>query len=75
MSSYRIDSNETVSTDIEVRESDRYTEMVYLRFTRSTNTSTSRCDEMCITPEELEALGKHLISRAKDIKTEQTNRN
>ncbi len=74
MSSYRIDSNETLSLNVGVRESDEYSGMVYLNFTRSTNTETRRVDEMCITADQLEALGKHLISRADDIRTEQAKR-
>lgn len=75
MSTIRISSNETFFTDVSVRESDKYTESVLVRFDRNHIPSQpAEYNEMFLTPLELEALGKFFISCAEEIKTAQTLR-
>lgn len=75
MTSFRIDSNDTFSTEVTVRESDKYTEAVYVKFERHYIPEEIRgVDEMFFTPNQLELLGRFLCRQADEIRRLQNNR-
>jgi hypothetical protein len=73
MAQLRIPVNNTFDIDVEVRESDKYSEQVYLKFERRMKDSDSprSCDKLFLSPKELETLGRFLIRQADDIRTAQ----
>ena len=73
MAQLRIPVNNTFDIDVEVRESDKYSEQVYLKFERRMKDSDSprSCDKLFLSPEELHELGRFLISQASSIQAEQ----
>ena len=75
MTIYRIDSNDTFSTEVNVRESDQYTRAAYVKFERHYIPEEIRaCNEMFMSPEELEKLGRFLVAQADAIRTAQAVR-
>lgn len=75
MTTFRIDSNDTFSTEVTVRESDPYTGAAYVRFDRHYIPEEVRgCSEMFMTPVELRNLGHFLVESAKMIEAEQKAR-
>ena len=72
MTTLRIDSNESFSTEVTVRESDPYTKAVFVRFERHYIPEEIRgCSEMFMSPTELETLGRFLVTQADKIRTQQ----
>ena len=75
MSLLQIRANPNFTFDVVVRESDKYSESVYLKFERSTDKGEiCRCDEIFLTPAQLDQLGCFLIRRASEIASAQENR-
>jgi hypothetical protein len=75
MAVLRINSNETFTVDITVRESDKYSESVYVRFDRNMVPEEVRgVSEMFLTPDELDKFGRFLVRQADEIKTAQVMR-
>jgi hypothetical protein len=75
MATLRIDSNETFQTEVTVRESDKYTQMVYVKFDRNYLLEEIRgCDEMFLTPAQLDQLGRFLVRQADAIRIAQRHR-
>ncbi len=75
MTSFRIDSNDTFSTEVTVRESDKYTETVYVKFERHYIPEEIRgVNEMFFTPNQLELLGRFLCRQADEIRRLQNGR-
>lgn len=72
MTTFRIDSNDTFSTEVTVRESDKYSRAVYMRIDRHYIPEEIRgCNEVFLSVDELENLGKFLLQEAKFIRAEQ----
>lgn len=75
MSILRIDGNDTFSTEVTVRESDKYTQAVYVKFERHYVPEEVRgVNEMFLTPNQLENLGHFMIRQAREIRLEQESR-
>ncbi len=75
MTSFRIDSNETFSTEVTVRESDKYTRAAYVKFERHYIPEEIRgVNEMFMTPQELEQLGFFLIAQADKMRSQYFNK-
>ncbi len=75
MATLRINSNDTFSIDITVRESDKYTESVYVRVDRYyAPEDVSGCNEFFLKSSELDRLGRFLILQAEEINQTQVNR-
>jgi len=75
MSTLRIESNETTSVDVSVRESDKYTQSVLMKLSR--NSGIDKVDgvnEIFMTPTELGQLGRFLTRQADEIETAQAVR-
>lgn len=69
-----INANKMFTIDATVRESDEYTEAVYVKFERHFHDRLSGCNEFFLTPIQLEQLGRFLIRQADDIRTAQDMR-
>ena len=75
MTSFRIDSNDTYSTEVLVRESDKYTQSVYVKFERNYIPEEVRgVNEIFMTTDELENLGRFLCNQAAEIRRLQNSR-
>jgi hypothetical protein len=74
MSLVQIRSNPNFTFDVVVRESDKYSESVYLKFERNTDGDIQGCDEVFMTPAQLDQLGRFLIRQASEIISIQENR-
>jgi hypothetical protein len=75
MSKFQLRPNTNFALDVSVRESDAYSESVYLRFEHCISPENiSGMSEVFMTPLQLEMLGKFLIRRADEIRTEQAVR-
>jgi hypothetical protein len=75
MSQLKIKANETFSIDVTVRESDKYTSSVFVKFERQFSPeSIHGCDEFFLTPTQLHQLGQFFIKQADEIRTEQSFR-
>ena len=75
MAQLRINSNDAFTIDATVRESDEYTESVYVRFDRHYVTEHIRGEhEFFLTPVQLEQLGRFLLRQADEIRTTQEYR-
>jgi len=75
MATFRIDSNESFTTEVTIRESDMHTKDAYVKFTRYYIPEEIRgCNEMFLTPTQLDLLGRFLIRQADEIRLEQANR-
>jgi len=76
MPQLQIDVNPMFTLDITVRESDQYTESVFVKFERNMDPGRIQgCNEMFITPDQLDQLGRFFIRQAKEITSEQFHRN
>ena len=73
MSTLELKVNELCEVDVTVRESDPYTEMVYVNIDRRYYTSKKidGCSEMFMSATQLEQLGRFLIRKAEEISTAQ----
>jgi hypothetical protein len=75
MAQLRINSNEAFTIDATVRESDEYTQAVYVRFDRHyIPEGVHGCNEFFLTPTQLEQLGRFLVRQADEIRTAQQYR-
>jgi hypothetical protein len=67
-----LDRNPNFIKEVIVRESDEYTNDVFLRFcSYQSSDSPQPCNEMFITPYELEILGRFFLKQAVEIRTAQ----
>jgi hypothetical protein len=72
MTTLQINNNPTFTSTVTVRESDKYTKDAYLKFERHDIPEGIRgCNEMFLTPDQLEALGNFLVGQAKEIRNQQ----
>lgn len=72
MAKLSIDVNSTFQVDVTVRESDKYSGLIYVKMERFYRPeSIHGCDELFLTPSQLENLGNFLIRQAREIKAEQ----
>jgi hypothetical protein len=68
MATLNLNKNEI---EVTVRESDEYTESVYVRLDRLFPKERRGCNEMFLTPSDLEFLGRFLVRQADEIRTAQ----
>jgi hypothetical protein len=72
MSTLQVNNAGHFSIDATVRESDRYSESILVKFTRSySEEDTAGCNEMFLTPNQLEKLGMFFVRQAAEIRGEQ----
>jgi hypothetical protein len=72
MATLHVSATEQFTVNATVRESDKYTESVLVKFTRSyTPDDTTGCNEMFLTPAQLENLGMFFVRQAAEIRGEQ----
>jgi len=72
MTTLQINNNATFISTVTVRESDKYTKDVYVKFERHDIPEEIRgCNEMFISPDELETLGNFLVGQAEIIRSQQ----
>lgn len=70
-----IESNNSFNTEITVRESDEYTEAVFLKFERNyIPEKRSGVNEMFMTPDELDRIGRFFLRQADEISKLQAHR-
>lgn len=75
MSIHRVDSNPTFVTEVTVRESDKYSQAVYIKFDRHYVPEEIRgVDEMFMSVDELEDMAKFFIAEADKIRSAQMKR-
>lgn len=75
MTTLQLKTNNSFSINASVRESDPYSESVYMKFEMDPVIGHSaRMDEMFLTPDQLEELGKFLVQEAKTIRETQVVR-
>lgn len=75
MAVLRINANPTFTIDVTVRESDKYSEAVYVRFDRSIlPEDITGVSEMFLTPNQLDNFGRFLIRQAEEINQAQVYR-
>ena len=75
MAQLRINVNPTVTLDVTVRESDEYTESAYVKFEHHMSSEEIQgCNEMFLTPEQLDQLARFLMRQADEIRSAQFNR-
>ena len=68
MSLLQIRANPNFTIDVVVRESDKYSELVYIKFERNTiDGDIERTSEAFLTPNQLDQLGRYLIRQAEEI--------
>lgn len=72
MSKIMLDSNPNFTTDVEVRESDEYTQTVLLRLAQG---DRKLGEVYLIDVNQLDGLGRFLISEAQRIRAQQEARN
>jgi hypothetical protein len=72
MATLHINTTEQFSVDATVRESDKYSEDIFVKFTRGYSADDNTgCSEMFLTPNQLENLGRFFIRQADEIRTAQ----
>jgi hypothetical protein len=72
MASLKIDVDSTFDVDVTVRESDKYSKLVFVKFEKNfAPENMHSCSEMFLTPMQLELLGRFLIRQADEIHTAQ----
>ena len=75
MSKLVIDSNSMFNIEVTCRESDKYTQNAYVKFVRNYLPENIRgVDEMFLTPDQLENLGRFFVRQAAEIRGEQKYR-
>lgn len=74
MAILQIKTNEDSAINIIVRESDPYSESVFLKFERHYDVNSHRISEMFMTPSQMDLLGRFLIREAAEIKLIQADR-
>lgn len=75
MATLRIDTNDSFTVDITVSETDKYTKSAYVRFDRHYIPEEIRgCNELFLTPIQLELLGKFFVRQAEEIKNLHSHR-
>jgi len=75
MATMQLHTNPNFSLDVTVRESDKYSEAVYLKFEHYISPENIRgVNQMFMTPTQLELIGRFLIRQADEIRTEQAVR-
>ena len=75
MATLRFDSEALASSGVSVRESDIYSGFVYMKLSHENTTGEVRgCNEVFMTPEQLDLLGRFLIRQAEEIHTAQAMR-
>jgi len=75
MSQLQINVNPTIVLDVTVRESDVYTKSVYVKFEHQMESKDIEgCNEMFMTPSQLELIGNFFIRQANEIRSAQLHR-
>ncbi len=75
MSQLQININPDVTLDVTVRESDKYTNSAYVKFEHHMSSGEIQgCNEMFLTPEQLDQLSRFLMRQADEIRSAQFNR-
>jgi hypothetical protein len=75
MATLRINDNETFVATVTCQESDKYTKDAYVKFERHDICEDIRgCNELFLSPDELETLGKFLVNQAEVIRRQQEAR-
>jgi len=69
-----IHTDSTFTLDVTVHESDKYTGAVYLKFEQEYADKILGCNEMFMTPLQLDSIGRFLVNQANEIQAEQTAR-
>jgi hypothetical protein len=72
MSALQINTHDMSTIEVTCRESDKYTQDVFLKFERVyQDGGISGLNEMSISPTQLELLGKYLLRQAEEIRQAQ----
>ena len=72
MSTLQVNMTKNCTVNATVRESDKYSESILVKFTRSYSAEdTAGCNEMFLTPAQLENLGMFFVRQAAEIRGEQ----
>lgn len=75
MATLQINSHSLFDTSVIIRESDKYSQLAYLKFIRSYDSEDKTpCSDMFLTVTELHDLGKFLIAQATMIQNAQDSR-
>lgn len=75
MSTLKIDIDSTFDLDITVQESDKFSELIYVKFERNYRAdNVYGCDELFMTASQLDSLGRFLIRQANEIQLSQDSR-
>lgn len=76
MEKITLDSNSMYSVDCIIRESDKYSELAYLKLIKRTGNDDESLvtTELFLTTEQLKSLGLFLTNRATQIKSNQKSR-
>lgn len=75
MASLKIDVDSTFDVDVTVRESDKYSKLVLVKLEKNfAPESVHACNELFLTPTQLELLGRFLVRQADEIRTAQAVR-
>ena len=75
MATLRLDGIGNLKTDVFVSESDEYSGLTFLKFTRQIGDyDVHRCDEVFMTTSQLDLLGRFLIRQAAEIRQSQEYR-
>jgi len=75
MALLKLETGSTFDIDVTVRESDEYSKSVFVKFERNYRPdSIHSCNDMFLSPVQLELLGKFLVRQADEIRTAQAVR-
>ncbi len=75
MTKLKLDVNSNFVVEVEAQESDKRTELIHIKFFRHYLSETVLgTDELFLTPDQTEELGKFLLSRSDQIRELQRSR-
>ena len=75
MAKLTLDTNPLFTTDVEIRESDYYSGLIYLDFTKTYQNSKSNDSDFLLTPTQLELMAQFMLRQANEIRQAQIQRN
>jgi hypothetical protein len=74
MAKLTLDTNPLFTTDVEIRESDHYSGLIYLDFTKTYQNSKSNDSDFLLTPTQLELMAQFMLRQANEIRQAQLHR-
>ena len=76
MALLKLNVDSTFDVDVTVRESDEYSKLAFVKFEKNFRPEhVHACNEIFMSPTQLELLGRFLIRQADEIRTAQEIRN